>query len=339
MVTASFGNYTGTAQLSGGQYSLTIPGGTLPVGADTITVSYIGDSHYASSATSTIVNVTQWIQIVPTVTVTPAATTIGASQQLSVAVAISGSSGQGSGFVTLSSGAWNSGAQAVINGTANISIPSNTLTVGTDTLTASYSGDPTYLAATTTTTITVNPSTFTLAAGNGLIIAPGQQGVETITAKTPDGYSGTITLSCALTSEPSGAVNLPTCSGDLISMIGASANSGDVTVNTTAANAFLTHPLLPGLGGFGGAVLAFFVFLGTPARRRGWRNLLGVFILFFTLTGLNACGGGGSNGGGGGGGGGGNSGTTAGTYTFTVTGTGNPAVTPVPTTVFTLTVN
>jgi hypothetical protein len=35
----------------------------------------------------------------------------------------------------------------------------------------------------------------------------------------------------------------------------------------------------------------------------------------------------------------GNPGTTAGNYTFTVTGTGNPSITPAPTTTFTVTVN
>lgn len=338
VVTASFGNYTGTAQLSGGQYSLTIPPGNLPAGTNTIKVSYLGDSYYAPSTTSTSVSVTQWVQIAPTVTVTPAATTIGAGQQLNVAVAISGSAGQGTGSVTLSSGSWNSGSQAVINGTANFSIPSNTLAVGTDTLTASYSGDPTYLAGTASISVTVNPSTFNLAAGNGLTLTSGQQGVETITAKTSDGYDGTITLSCALTSQPSGAQDLPTCSTGTISLVGAGVNSGNVTVNTTAATASLSRPVFHGLAGLGGTALAFLVFLGVPAHRRRWRNLLGVFILLCVFASLGACGGGGSIGSSGGGGSS-NPGTTAGTYTFTVTGTGSPAVTPAPTTTFTLTVN
>jgi hypothetical protein len=46
------------------------------------------------------------------------------------------------------------------------------------------------------------------------------------------------------------------------------------------------------------------------------------------LGSLAACGGGGGSSGGGGTG---NPGTTAGTYTFTVTGVGSPAVTPAPT--------
>jgi hypothetical protein len=114
-----------------------------------------------------------------------------------------------------------------------------------------------------------------------------------------------------------------------------------VTVLTIAA---VTSELKwPGVGGKGrgwtgaggGAVLAFLVFLGIPARRRGWRSMLGMLIAMVALGSLAACGGGG--------GGGGqqttNPGTAAGTYVFTVTGAGTPTVTPVPTTTFTVVVN
>jgi len=106
-----------------------------------------------------------------------------------------------------------------------------------------------------------------------------------------------------------------------------------ITVYTTAASAALAYPKLPGSGwkgAGGGAVLAFLIFLGIPARRRSWRSMLGVLIMMAALGSLAACGGGG---------GGGNPGTAAGMYTITVTGTGNPTVTPVPTTTFTVTVN
>jgi hypothetical protein len=62
--------------------------------------------------------------------------------------------------------------------------------------------------------------------------------------------------------------------------------------------------------------------------------MLGMVLALAALGSLAACGGGG---------GGGqmitNPGTAAGTYVFTVTGTGNPAVTPAPTTTFTVVVN
>jgi len=110
-----------------------------------------------------------------------------------------------------------------------------------------------------------------------------------------------------------------------------------ITVYTTAATATLSYPKLPGrgwAGAGGGAVLAFLLFLGIPARRRSWRSMLGILVMMTALGSLAACGGGitGSNSTG-------TTGTTAGTYTFTVTGTGNPTVTPAPTATFTVTVN
>ncbi len=92
------------------------------------------------------------------------------------------------------------------------------------------------------------------------------------------------------------------------------------------------------LAGLGiGAVLAFMVLLGIPARRRGWRQMLGVLVLILALGALSSCGGGGS--GGGGGGGTTDPGTTAGTYTYTVQATGTPTITPTVTTTFTVVVN
>ena len=98
---------------------------------------------------------------------------------------------------------------------------------------------------------------------------------------------------------------------------------------------------LPGkgwMGAGGGAVLALLVFFGIPARRRSWRQMLGVVMLLAALGCLSACGGGGSSGGGGGGGQT-DPGTLAGTYTFQVQGTGTPSVTPAVSTTFTVTVN
>jgi hypothetical protein len=111
------------------------------------------------------------------------------------------------------------------------------------------------------------------------------------------------------------------------------------TVSTTAATSVLAYPRLPGKGrgwegAGGGAVLAFLLFLGIPARRRGWRSMLGILVVMAALGSLSACGGGSST-----------SttttttGTTPDTYTFTVTATGTPSVAPAPSVTFSVVVN
>jgi hypothetical protein len=150
------------------------------------------------------------------------------------------------------------------------------------------------------------------------------------------GYTGTATLTtCTLTGYTPGDEYLPTCSisnGTNVAMGG----TATATVNTTAASSELVYPKVPGKGkgwegAGGGAVLAFLLFLGIPARRRSWRSMLGVLVLMVVLGSLAGCGGGGSITTG-------NSGTTPGNYIFTVTATGTPSVTPAPTTSFTVTV-
>jgi hypothetical protein len=142
--------------------------------------------------------------------------------------------------------------------------------------------------------------------------------------------SVTVTATCALTGQPSGAIDLPTCSmvNNTVRFSGSTTQTSfvDVDVITTAATAKLAHTALPDRGDewreVAGAALALIVFLGIPARRRNWRSMLGALILLAVLGGLSACGAGGAAGGssGGGGGAGENSGTTAGTYTLTVNG-------------------
>jgi hypothetical protein len=107
-------------------------------------------------------------------------------------------------------------------------------------------------------------------------------------------------------------------------------------VNTTAAISRVLPGPKPGKGWGGagsGVVLALLAFLGIPARRRKWQSMLGVLIVITALGSLTGCGGISSS----------NnktcSGTTAGSYTITVTGTGNDAANITEKTTFTLIVN
>jgi hypothetical protein len=214
-------------------------------------------------------------------------------------------------------------------GSASFTIPANSLAVGYDTLYAAYSGDSYYKTATSLDSITVNaiPPTFTLA-GTAVTVAPGAStgNTSTITVTPAGGFTGSVALTAAVTASPAGAVDAPTLSfGSTtpVSITGTNAATATLAISTTArTSATMVHPHRPGIPwqAAGGAMLACLLLFGIPAPLRRWRSLLGMLALLVILAGcVLACGGGGSTGGGGGGGG--NPGTTAGTYTITVTGT------------------
>jgi hypothetical protein len=158
------------------------------------------------------------------------------------------------------------------------------------------------------------------------IASPGASGTSTITVTPSGGFTGTVTLSCSVAG-PSGAVDAPGCSvAAPVSIAGTSAVTTMLTVNTTAASAVSTptsyniplrNPLrriLP----IGGATMAALLFLAPPAFRRRWNPWLGL-LLFAVIAGAAiGCGGAmtkttaptAAT----------NPGTTAGSYTVTVTG-------------------
>jgi hypothetical protein len=369
-VTGSASTPTGTITLSGGGYAattetigtspcasasncvFTIPGNTLTAGTVTLTASYSGDTDYAKASSTAQVTVTQATLLTPTITVTPASQTLNSEGPFTVTVSVSGSGATPTGTVTLSSGSYSSGPQTLVNssykftiGAANQQTP---LAAGTDTLTATYSGDSNYATGTNTAQVTVTESTFKLTAGapSSSSVTPGQSATVTVTVAATAGYTGSVSLTCQQTSTTASGGDGTTCTGGgggtAVTLTSSSA-SGTVTftIGTAApVTAELARPKMPGKGWLGagsGAVLALLIFFGIPARRRSWRSMLGVLIAFAALGVLSSCGGG--NSGGGGGGGQNDPGTTAGAYTYTVTATPTPSVSPTVTTTFTVTVN
>jgi hypothetical protein len=333
-VTLTGGGYTSPATaLSSGSYSITIPANSLNTGSDTLTVTYNGNSIYDAGAVKTTqVTVTYFAVLTPAVTVIPATSTLDSSQTLNVTVTVAGAGATPTGTVTLTSGSYTSGPQTLAgSGTCTaalctIIIPANSLNSSlggsSDTLTATYGGDSNYTSGSGTASVTVTSSVFSVSATTpAAAIAPGASTTSTVTVSSSLYYSGTVTLSCALTSYPSGAVYLPSCSftsGSPVTLSGTTTSgTATATVSTTApTSSELVYPRLPGkgrglFGAGGGAVLAFLVFLGIPARRRSWRSMLGVLVVMAALGSLAGCGGVS----GGGGGGGSTPGTTAGTYT------------------------
>jgi hypothetical protein len=230
----------------------------------------------------------------------------------------------------------------------NVNTVTSTLTVvsaasagGAYTLT--ITGTSGSLTETGTVNVTVaNPNaTFTMAAGAAApaTVAPGGTSAASVTLTSVLGYSGTVVFTCTQTSGPSNAAAAtPLCAFNSAAQSMGSTTS--FSVETIASET--TELTLPKSGGRGrgwpgaggGAVLAVLLLAGIPRRSRNWRSMLGMVVLLAALGSLAACGGGG--------GGGGTTttpGTAAGTYVFTVTGTGTPAVTPAPTVTFTVIVN
>ena len=336
--TLKSGSYTSTAEtLTSGSYTFTIPANSLSAGTDTLTVTYSGDSNYSSATGTSSVTVTA-VPLTPTVTVTPAVNTLDSGSTLNVSAAVKGAGATPTGTVTLTGGGYTSAAGTLASGSYTFAIPANSLSVGADTLTVNYSGDANYATGTGAASVTVTQSAFTLAASTPTAVAPGAAATSAVTVSTATNYAGTVTLACALTSSPNGATDLPTCSAgsSTVTLSGTTIiGTATVTVTSTSATNALALPKADDKGkgwtAAGGAVLAFMVFLGIPARRRSWRSLTGALALMTVLSSLVACSQKSKTSG--------SSGTTAGSYTFTVTGTGSPAVTPAPTTTFTVTIN
>ncbi len=175
--------------------------------------------------------------------------------------------------------------------------------------------------------------------GTAVTLAKGSSTGNTSTiVVTPSsgGFSGTVTLSAAITNSPAGAQDPPsfswTPSNAQIALSGSSSGNATLTISTTPSTVGANQrPQNPAARWYStsGAVLACIALFWIPSRRRGWRNMLTIVALFVALgAGLVACSGGSKTVGGGGG----SSGTTSGTYAVTVTATSGSTIVTTPVT-------
>jgi hypothetical protein len=179
---------------------------------------------------------------------------------------------------------------------------------------------------------TINlPPSFKIS-GTPVAVASGAttSNASTITVTPGGSFTGSVTLTAAITSNPANAMNPPTLSfgsTSSVSITGSSAATATLTITTTPSTMSALHPVnLRGHGwvAAGGASLALMMFFGIPNCRRRWHVTLGLVLILLTVTnGMVACGGGG-NSPHGGNSSQGSPGTTPGAYTITVTGTSGP---------------
>jgi len=324
-VTVASAGRTTSGNLSAGSTQILIDPGWLPLGTDALTISYSGDNNTNPTSANAAIVVTK---AVPTVTIDPVLST-PADQDVFVQIDVKQARNlaQPTGTVTVTSGSYTSPTLSLTSGSLSLNIPAGSLATGTDTLTASYSGDGTYTAGTGTAPVTINPVTPTLTvAGNNVTIgAPGATigNISTVTV-TPGGlFTGSVDLTAAVTTSPTGAQNLPTLSfGSTtpVMITSTAAVDATLTVTTTPAtsSAVVPPPTHRNWYPAAGTALGLLVLFGIPARRRKLREWLGMLLLFAGVSiGMTACSG--SSG---------SStppvthpGTTAGTYVVTVTAT------------------
>jgi hypothetical protein len=187
----------GTVPLSSGVATLSIA--TLPIGSDSITATYNGDTNN-NSASATL------IQIVNKVTPTVVVTTSGSSTYGNPVTITTTVPPGTTGTITITSGGVNLGSGTVSSTTGTVTITTTMLPVGSDPITASYGGDTNNNPATGTTTQTVAKATPVLpppvvSSPNLPVNTP-----ETITETAPPGVTGTVTFSEGTTSLGSAAV-------------------------------------------------------------------------------------------------------------------------------------
>jgi N-acetylneuraminic acid mutarotase len=151
---------------------------------------------------------------------------------------------------------------------------------------------------------------------------------STVTVTPTGGFTGSVTLTAALTTSPSGVTAPPTFSFNSTSPLTISSNAaatGTLTIATTASSskACTSFNDVPSRGSWyagSGAVLASLFLFVIPRRSRAWRAIFSLILSFVALSGgLVAC----SSGGGGGVGCPAIliPGTTTGNYIITVTAT------------------
>ncbi len=174
----------GTSNVSGGTAAASTS--TLPVGDDTITAVYSGDSTY-STATATLVQTVD--KTTPTVTVTTSGPT-NYGQPVTITTTLPPGT---TGTVTITSGGTTIGTGTISSG-GTVTVTTSTLPVGTDPITASYSGDSNNNPATGSTTQTVNKDTPVLPPPVATPSNPVVGTTVTISETVPTGVSGPVTF-------------------------------------------------------------------------------------------------------------------------------------------------
>jgi len=324
----------------------TLAGTKLVAGSNTITATYSGDSNYAGSSTTLVISVTPSkftltnggaLSIIAgatsantdTITAAPTNSFVGT---INLTCAVTGPTGAVSPVTCTVPSTLDITSSSAVTGTVAVATTAATTpgaytvaVTGTDAATGT-------ITASTNITVTVtapaaNPAIALTDSGN-ITVAPGAASgnTSTITVTPSGGFTGTVSLSCVVTTSIATATDPPTCAiPSSVSVTGATAIAATLTVSSTAAStADLRLPARKLYAPAGGTILALMLFCAIPRRRRRWSHLASL-LCFFAVGVTLGCGGSGTKANS-------NPGTTAGSYVVTVTAS-STAITTQTTTV------
>jgi hypothetical protein len=317
------GTYTLNSQGNAEDWFIQLTGGT-----NVLVAKYAGNSSYNTSTSSTdSIVVAQAATSIAAPTASANPVTSGQSVTLTAVVSTTSFGIAPTGAVQfLNAGVpigtgTPTGVNASSSGYASLTATLTTSFTATATITALYQGDLNYAASPMSSplTITVSSGTpdFSLGAtpSSFAIASPGASGNTTIGLTALYGFTGTVTLSCAVPTTMTGA-NCALASTSITLTSTTTSSSTTLTVNTAAPSTVIGLFNSPRwLAPIGGAIFAAFFLLLIPTKRRRLKLAFGSLFLVLLAAALVACGGGS------------NStpittpGTPAGNYTVTVTGT------------------
>jgi len=306
-------------------------------GLQTITAKYSGDNNYAAG-TSNAVTVAS---LIPTsMTQSESAKNINYGQSITVTATVTGNSKTPvmTGQITFYDPSFSvvQNVQTTIgtdaNGNQTMTATETTAPQSSTSISAQYSGDANYAAATTSGDfINVNIPEFSLSNNTAITITAGQTATATMNVTPLSNIPSPVTLSTiqmpsgmTLTMNPT-TVNLNGSAVPVVLTLTSTAPSGGPTSAAAKAQLKKSGVLPVSAGGWWSlsmaSAIALLYLVGLPGRRRRYKAtfLMGVLCLVSFALG---CGGGGNSGGGGGTGGGGTGGG----------GTGGGGSTLVPTT-------
>jgi hypothetical protein len=197
----------GTANINGSVATLSTS--SLPLGSNTITATYGGDSNNNSSSATMTETIAKNNSTV-TVTTSPSPSSYGQTVTITASVPAGDT-----GTITFSNGATTIGS-GTVDSSGKVVVTTSTLPVGTDTITASYGGDAANNSATGTATQTVTKASPTMTLSSSVNPSVASQAVS-FTATVPANATGTVTFT-------SGATNLGT----------ATISNGTATISTSS---------------------------------------------------------------------------------------------------------